>query len=333
MADDFLHLEAADQKAILEAGSTKLGRSSQILLKDVWVCWVLEQLFSMPNKPAMAFKGGTSLSKAYGAISRFSEDIDVTIDWTAFSNEADPFAEGVSRGEINRLSERLKEELGKYSHDVLLPYFKGCADQQFGEGSVTFEIDKDGHKIYVHYPSLVSGDSYIKDLVLLELGARNTTIPSECHRISSDVAQTVPEIIFPSPEVDVLSGQRTFWEKATLIHVACRRPNLPANADRMSRHWSDLVRLSECSLGSDALADKALLEDVIKFKKVFFHYGYAEYDLCLSGQFSLIANEQLNTLLKKDYEQMCDAEMFYDEPLIFDEITDRLAKLESRLNS
>ena len=109
MLEQFLHLPAKDRKEILQTAATQLGQQAIVLEKDVWVCWALQVLFSIPDAHPMAFKGGTSLSKIYGVSNRFSEDVDITLDYRAFDDDFDPFAEGVSRNAIRKFSERLKE--------------------------------------------------------------------------------------------------------------------------------------------------------------------------------------------------------------------------------
>ena len=100
MAEPFLSLDARERADILRTLAANSGRSAVILEKDIWVCWVLQALFSMPDPHPMAFKGGTSLSKVYGIIDRFSEDVDVTLDYRAFNDRFDPFADDASRNQI-----------------------------------------------------------------------------------------------------------------------------------------------------------------------------------------------------------------------------------------
>lgn len=109
MAESYLELPESDQKDILQAAAAELGRQAAVLEKDIWVCWTLQTLFSMPDAHPMAFKGGTSLSKVYGAIDRFSEDVDITLDYRHFEADFDPFAEGISNTKIRKFSNRLKD--------------------------------------------------------------------------------------------------------------------------------------------------------------------------------------------------------------------------------
>ena len=127
MAEAFLSLDARERADILQTVAARSGRAAIILEKDIWVCWVLQALFSMPDPHPMAFKGGTSLSKVYRIIDRFSEDVDVTLDYRAFNDGFDPFADGASRNRIRLFSERLKDRVAKYIRDVVAPALGAAA--------------------------------------------------------------------------------------------------------------------------------------------------------------------------------------------------------------
>ena len=114
MPEQFLHLPVGDRREILQTAATRLGQQATVLEKDVWVCWTLQTLFSMPDAHPMAFKGGTSLSKIYGAINRFSEDVDVTLDYRAFDDDFDPFAANASNSAVKKFSKRLKGYVLQY---------------------------------------------------------------------------------------------------------------------------------------------------------------------------------------------------------------------------
>lgn len=124
MRESFLHLTPAEQSEIYRTLAPQLGRAPSVLEKDVWVCWVLMTLFSMPGRLQMAFKGGTSLSKVFGAIARFSEDVDITLDYRALDDSFDPFVEGVSKNQLRKYSESLKAFVADHAHNVVLPYFR-----------------------------------------------------------------------------------------------------------------------------------------------------------------------------------------------------------------
>ena len=274
MAEAFLSLGVRDRADILRTVAARSGRPAIILEKDIWVCWVLHALFSMPDPHPMAFKGGTSLSKVYRIIDRFSEDVDVTLDYRAFNDGFDPFADGASRNQITRFSERLKDHVVNYIRDAVAPALAAAADRLAADGRYDIRIGDDGETIRFTYPSAVEDPhDYVRSDVLLEFGGRNVIEPNEQRTIHADMADLTPDIDYPAATVTVLSPVRTFWEKATLIHVECHRRRLANHPERLARHWFDLTRLAAHGIGRAALADRELLEDVVRHKKVFFHAG------------------------------------------------------------
>ena len=227
MAEPFLSLNRRERADILRTVAANSGRSAVILEKDIWVCWVLQALFSMPDPHPMAFKGGASLSKVYRIIDRFSEDVDITLDYRAFSDGFDPFADAASRNQIGLFSERLKALVARYIRDVVGPALHAAAERLAANGRHEIHIGDDGETIRFAYPSAVEEpDGYVRSEVLLEFGGRNVIDPHEQHTIVPDIAALASKLDYPAGTVTVLSPARTFWEKATLIHVECRRRRL-----------------------------------------------------------------------------------------------------------
>lgn len=333
MAEKFFDLSSNEKSKILRAMSVQLDRSPTVLEKDVWVCWVLETLFTMPGRLPMAFKGGTSLSKVFGAISRFSEDVDITLDYRGLDGKFDPFAEGVSKNKLKNFSENLKSFVSTHVHGMVVPHFHAAIDQQFDSNSLRIEVSDDGEQMRIHYPTtLETPGDYVGNSVLVEFGGRNITEPNEQHEIKPDIADHVADLEFPRSLVSVLAPARTFWEKATLMHVECQRTEYRATAARLSRHWYDLSMLANQSIGKAAISNRDMLADVVKHKKVFYSASYANYDACLIGQLKLIPNEDSLKTLREDFQRMIDAEMFFGERPDFDEIIDSLRTLETEVN-
>lgn len=332
MSEAFLRLALNEQAEILNALAPELGRNAVVLEKDVWVCWVLQHLFQMPDRLAMAFKGGTSLSKAFDAIHRFSEDVDVTLDYRGLDSSVDPFDSGTSKTRISKFSDSLKGFVKKHVHDVVAPHLRAKLQAEV-EGA-SLEVSDDGEEVRVYYPSALdrAGD-YLRESVLIEFGGRNITEPNAEHQLRPYIAERLPDLELPSAMVTVLAPERTFWEKATLIHAECHRPDLRASADRLSRHWYDLARLADHQIGSNALADRALLAEVVKHKEVFFRYGYANYGACLTGGLRLVPDEPLLKALEADLRAMIEGGMFYGEAPTFDAVIDRLRALETTINA
>lgn len=336
MPKSFLHLDAQEQSQIYRALAPQMARSPVVLEKDVWVCWVLQALFTMPGRLPMAFKGGTSLSKVFGAIARFSEDVDITLDYRGLDGSFDPFAEGVSKTRLKKFSEDLKSFVREHAFDVVAPHIQKTLVAEFDSNAAAFrlELSENGEQMRLHYPSVLEapGD-YMGNSVLIEFGGRNITQPNAEYNVEPDIAPNVTGLAFPRSTVSVLSPARTFWEKATLMHVECQRNEFRASAERLSRHWYDLAMLADCVHGQTAVEDRALLEDVVKHKKVFYNASYANYDACLVGRLRLIPEESVLTALRDDYWRMISAGMFIGEPPVFDSIIDRLRTLESAINA
>jgi hypothetical protein len=333
MPEPFLHLDAQEQSQIYRALAPQLARTPLVLEKDVWVCWVLQTLFTMPGRLPMAFKGGTSLSKVFRAIARFSEDVDITLDYRGLDGSFDPFAAGVSGNQLKKFSAGLKSFVRRHAHDVVAPHFRKMLATEFKSDGFRLEISDDGEQVRIHYKSVLNtpGD-YVGNSALIEFGGRNITEPNEEHEIRPDIADLVPELDLPRAHVRVLSPARTFWEKATLMHVECQRGEFRTGADRLSRHWYDLAMLADLAHGQAALADRALLIDVVKHKKVFYNASYANYDACVAGQFRLIPDDAAMASLRDDFQRMIDAGMFIGEPPEFARILKRLRELELLLN-
>lgn len=335
MPESFLHIEAKEQSEIYRALAPLLARSPVVLEKDVWVCWVLQTLFTMPGRLQMAFKGGTSLSKVFRVISRFSEDVDITLDYRGFDASFDPFADAVSKTRLKKFSEDLKSFVREHTHDVVAPHIQSRIDSEFGSytDTVRLELSDNGEQLRLHYPSVLEGSrDYVGNSVLIEFGGRNITDPNDEHNVEPDISPHVEGLVFPSSKVSVLSPSRTFWEKATLIHVECHRNEFRANAARLSRHWYDLAMLADSEFGRAAIEDRALFADVVKHKTAFYNTSYSNYDACLIGQLRLIPEAAMLAALRDDFQHMIEAGMFIGEPPDFDLIVHKLRELEATIN-
>jgi len=338
MSEHFMHLDAQEQKDILETLAIEMGRKSNVLEKDVWVCWALDVMFTIPDALPMAFKGGTSLSKVFRSINRFSEDIDITVDYRALAkhigDDFDPFAESASNNQIGKYSDRLKAGLAEYAEEKIIPHIQACTHLLPHHDQIEIEYAGDGEKIWINFSSVVEEqDDYLRSSVLIELGGRNIIDPNAVHTVTPDIAERLVEqpLTFPTADAVVLAPERTFWEKATLIHSECNRGSMRAGASRLSRHWYDLYLLNNSGVGQSALAEASLLEDVVKHKKCFFRSGFSNYDACLAKNFKLIPGIETRTELEKDYRDMQG--MIYGEAPGFTQIMDGISELEQSLNA
>lgn len=333
MNDCYLNLPATAQREILEAAAAASHRSAAILEKDIWLTFLLDQLFRLPDHKPMAFKGGTSLSKVYSAINRFSEDVDITLDYRSFSPSWS-LAELLSYGGRfrNRFGESLRDDVRRYTHHVIKPYLQHQLDSLACAGECAINLSWDDERMEVQYPSRASPrGSYLKDHVLIEFGGRNIIDPNAVFTIRPDIASMIPAVSFPQADVVVLAAERTFWEKATLIHAACNKP-LPEGINRYSRHWYDLAMLARHECGTRAKTDMALLSDVLDLKNTFYRSSTTHYERCLEGELNLVPDGSNLERLQADFEAMTAAGMFYDEGVGLQHVLSELSVLQDEIN-
>lgn len=330
MNTNFFDISAEGRMTIIRKAEDMLGLPGNVIEKDFWVCWLLEQLFDLPLK--MAFKGGTSLSKAYGLIHRFSEDVDVTIDYRYFANEAN--LESVSRAQLRKITDDLRKQMQILAKTKILPHLQERSKSRLPLSQFDITLSEDGEKLRYFYPTLLNQDlGYLRDHVLIEFGIRNSSEPCDQLVISPLLAtMTDQSIIYPQPVINTLSPVRTFWEKATLIHVECNRKRLVESPERMSRHWYDLYMLANSWVGEEAFIQRKIFESVVINKKTFFNASYAHYDRCLNGNLRLIPDDLEEIGLAKDYKRMKEAGMFSLEPPKFTDIIHSLHNLEIKIN-
>jgi len=238
-----------------------------------------------------------------------------------------------SRNEKLKYCPVLLNHYSDYANHVVAPHLKNELAKLPTADQHTVEVDGGGEKIWITYPSVVEvTDEYVQSQVLIELGGRNVIDPNDIHTVSPYIAKLTEGLVYPSGEVVVLSPERTFWEKATLIHVECNRGELRASAERFSRHWYDLVMLAKHPAGQSAIENRELFEEFVRHKKVFFHTSYADYDACLDGRLNLLTETDALKGLRGDYEKMVGAGMMYSTPPSFDEIVESIRNLGNRVN-
>jgi len=331
MSASFLALTAEERRDILRAAVSNLPFSAEVLEKDIWVCWALQKVFTNPKRLNMAFKGGTSLSKVFNVIERFSEDLDITIDYRNFREE---LSGTPSRSSLDKLTDQLRTFVKDYTHCTVLPHLEEQAELELGVNALSFELSDNGEVLKISYDSVIGPtNAYINKSVILEFGGRNITEPNEEHTIAPYLASAnIPQLQLPAASIKVLSPQRTFWEKATLIHSECNRPTLEGRAERISRHWYDLKMLSAHEIGREAMSNLPLLKNVVQYKKWFYRASHSDYDACLEHKFRLIPNEGSQKALRTDYEEMQSVGMFMSKPPAFESILSALSVLAEQLN-
>lgn len=330
MPTSYFALSPAEQRDLLGSAASSTGRAPKVIEKDIWLSLVLQHLFAMPDRKAMAFKGGTSLSKVYSVIQRFSEDVDVTIDYRQLGCQT-PIAElkQLSGATRDKIGAQLKAQVARYINEAVQPHLMstlkalGC--------DVT--VNADGEEIRVYYPSQVDDPSaYMREFVLIEFGGRNLIKPNEVHTLQPDIVAAFPGVSFPKAEgVVVLAPERTFWEKVTLIHAQCNRA-IAQGKERVSRHWYDLAMLAQHEIGKRAVADLGLLADVVDLKTTFYRSATAHYDRCLAGALLLVPDAENRARLNTDYQMMQAAGMLNGHVYPLAQILDELAALQAHIN-
>ena len=307
------------------------GLSEGIVEKDFWVCWTLDYLFHQsPWANHLAFKGGTSLSKSFDLIHRFSEDIDLILDWRLLeSAQKDPWAQR-SKNQQDKLNKALNAETEVFLREQFVPRLQ----EDFAQLLVDeFQIEVDEHEtqtVNFTYPKLFGEDS-ILPMVRLEIGALAAWTPTTQSEIISYAAQQYGRI-FQNPSTSVLTvmPERTFWEKVTILHKEAFRTNgnFPA---RYSRHYYDLFCMDASPVKAAAFGNLDLLARVVTFKDRFYPAGNAHYDLAKPGTMRLLPPEDCLPVLRDDYAHMRN--MLFGEIPSFEEIMTCIARLEKEINS
>lgn len=321
----FANLSQPDRQEVLQEAASRLGVLPAIVEKDFWVTWVLDQIFSdsVLSKQLM-FKGGTSLSKVYGLIERFSEDIDLILDWKQIT-DTDPNKQR-SKTKDRKLIEEIDDEAVQYIATELLSRL-----QQIVYPVCTATLDEhDSHVINIHYPASFP-DTYLRPEIRLEIGPMAAWNPHQTHTVTSLVANQFPEqFTQPNCNVNVILAERTFWEKATILHAEAHRPEDKALPMRYSRHYYDLAQMANSDIKTQALGDFDLLKQVVEFKQRFYHTGWAHYDTATPGSFKLIPTEKTLSKLEQDYQAMRN--MIYGKYPNFDDLLSVLSELEKEIN-
>jgi hypothetical protein len=338
-------LSSKDRAALFGETGAARGVADTIIEKDFWVCWTLKRLFALQGEEfaSLVFKGGTSLSKAYGAIRRFSEDIDLSLDRAdlGYTGDRDPEKEGFSKKKTAQLIDDLVADVENHIAEKLLPALRRAIVDQLGEPKDAewwLEIDPDdAQTVNFRYPAALeathyAGMAYITPRVKLELGARGDPWPTEQKIIRPYAAEDFPDFFeAPDTNVVVLSARRTFWEKATALHAEAHRPSETPTPQYFSRHYYDLAMLLGTDEGKAAATDFDLLAQVAKHKATFFRSGWASYETAKPGGLRLMPDEARIKDLRADYRQMAPM-MFDDRPPSFDDIIAKIEKLQEFIN-
>jgi len=268
-----VNLSQQERNELFSETASSMNTTNSIVEKDFWVVWALGKIFAdnRLNKILM-FKGGTSLSKVFNLIGRFSEDIDLILDWREITPE-NPYKEHASKNKQNKFNTQINEDAKVYIKDKLLPIVSEILAPH-----CSCIIADDEFSINIKYPSAF-GDNYLRPEILLEIGPLASWLPSDYFEIESFAANKFPRLFkTPKCKVNTIVAKRTFWEKATILHHESNRPDDSSMPPRYSRHYYDLAMMAKSEVKNEALKDIKLLQNVVEFKERFYPRGWAKYE-------------------------------------------------------
>lgn len=337
---EFLEMSDDRRRLVCTQTGAQLNLAEVAIEKDFWVCWTLQKLFLLPEwGDHLIFKGGTSLSKGWKLIERFSEDIDIVINRGALGFDGDNAPENApsnnqKKKRLDALKVACQDCVGNFIHPALKDALESELPQRL---EWTLELDSDdpdGQTLLFVYPTAFpESAAYLRRAVKIEMGARSDTDPSELIEIKPYISEAFPDLLSePMVGVRAVMPIRTFWEKAMLLHEETFRP--PEKKRRkvgMSRHYYDIYRLIRAGIADDAANNLELFKSIAAHRETFFRYAWVDYDTLEPGQLRLLpTNEQLPDW-QADYVNM-QQEMFFGEVPSFEEILTLVADFQNRFN-
>lgn len=337
----FFNRTPEDQATVIREVAARRDISAVMVEKDFWVSWTLAVLFAHPEfSDQLVFKGGTSLSKVFGVIERFSEDIDLSVSPDFVGIKEEWVEEADSRNKRTDRMKQLEAACIKTVRERFAPELERIADKSLGKPQngnrwMEFQVDDDTHSpvILFHYPSNeTTGFEYLRRSVKMEFGSLTNQRPAGKHAIRPWIAEEFPELLADYDcELVALELERTFWEKATILHAEYHRDAAKPIRDRFSRHYADTAAMAERADMSSVLTNNHVRQHVADWKSRFFPSSWARYDLAKPGSFRLVPPESRRAELEKDYLVM--RPMFLKEPPSFASVLEILGDLERRINS
>lgn len=325
---DLANLTKNELEAILQEVSSAKGLSKAIIEKDLWVCTVLDYLFTKsPWRDYLAFKGGTSLSKAYNLIERFSEDIDLILDWRVIGyGETEPLEER-SANQQDKLNKEILAKTAEFLQRTFIPKIKEDLSELISRDLQIFYEDD---AVIIGYGNAYA-DASILHAIRLEIGALAAWTPTQTATIRPYIAEAYPEQFGDAfVKVRTTTPERTFWEKITILHREAFRPENSTLPPRMSRHYYDVYRMAKLGILDRALQNPGLLDQVAAFKAKFYPQKWAHYELAKLGTLRLAPPAYNLKSLQRDYADM--AGMIYGERPEFDELMDDLEVINQIIN-
>ena len=326
------NINEKDRKALFQNTAAKMGMTDAIIEKDFWVCYMLNYLFNISEfKDKIAFKGGTSLSKSYGLIKRFSEDIDLILDWRVLGYEKDEPWKDRSNTKQDLFNKEANKRTEEYLKNEFIPQITNDLKNLLSTPIKCYIDEADPQTVIIAY-SKSFDDFSILPVIRLEIGALAAWTPAELKPITPYAAQQYPHL-FKEESADILTvlPERTFWEKVTILHREANRPEDKAFPVRYSRHYYDWYCMANSFVKERAFSDIELLDKVVKFKEKFYRCPWAKYENAKVGTMKLMPPQRNLQVLKDDYEHMQN--MIFGDKISFNAILNGIETLEKEMNT
>lgn len=324
-------LSSDEREILFQNTAAQMGINAAIIEKDFWVCLTLDYLFHKCRwKKDFVFKGGTSLSKVYNLIDRFSEDIDLILDWrTVGYGYSEPWTKRSNTQQQKFIDESSNRVVAFLKHDFL-PVFKRDMSECVGKCISVYIDDNDPETVKFVYPQTFKDSSILQE-IRLEIGALAAWTPAQPADIHPYAADYYPGAFRQiSAQILTTTAERTFWEKATILHQEAHRPETSAIPERYSRHYYDLYCMAHKGVLEKALDQKELLTLVADFKQTFYPRKWAQYESARIGTLKLFPAAHSMDRLRSDYARM--QSMIYGDSPDFDEMMQFLKELEVHIN-
>jgi len=328
---DFYTIAKAEKAAIFNAIAAELGMTPFAVEKDWWVSRTLNIIFQMDVAAHLVFKGGTSLSKAWKLINRFSEDIDLAIDKDFFEG----YEGDISRTQIGKL----RKEAGQYTTGIFFAELQE-AFRARGFHELTFQVhdsgesDQDPRIIEIYYPNISPQPSaYVLPRVQIEISCRSLREPFTVQQFGSLVDKHYADKDFAEPEFEVptVNPERTFLEKLFLLHEEFHRPAEKMRVDRLSRHLYDIYHLTKAGIAARAISDKELYETIVAHRYKFSRVGEVDYNLHHPNTLNPIPSEEKMAEWNADYAKMMEEMIYEEHKPSFDDLINNLLELRTQL--
>ena len=330
--NNYFTLPKTQQRQILEQATLRIKLPIQAIEKDIWVSTILQIIFSLPVAQHLIFKGGTSLSKAWGLINRFSEDIDLAVGRALFELEGDLTKKGIKKLR-KRSSIFVRDDLFIMLQDALKQY--GLADkctltvEPDGEGDNTYPEPR---KIFIAYESAYDEQlDYLRPIVMLEVGARSLVEPYEQVQVHSMVEGIFPSITttLVNSNISTAIPAKTMVEKMFLLHELFSVPGHGTRAERKSRHLYDLYQMMQQDFAQEAITNDALWESIRHHREVFTSVQGVDYSGDVRQRICLLPREDIVAIWQSDYETMRSS-MIHGSAPTWDELIEQITILQNK---